>query len=72
MIISWRFSQKIEILEYDLFNEVVKFKVLCSGANQELEEGKIYSVDFSNENRGPDVARLIELIEEQFDIYLCD
>ena len=72
MIISWRYSQKIEILEYDLFNEQVKFKCLCSGANEwNLKEGEVYTVDFSGEEV-PDMARLIELIEAQYDIYLCD
>lgn len=73
MIVSWRYSQKIEILEYDLFNEVVKFKVLDCGANfNNLKEGDIYTVDFSCEERVPDIARVIELIEAQYDIYLCD
>lgn len=72
MIISWRYSQKIEILEYDMFNETVNFKVLCCGANHELKEGKIYSVDFSNEQKVPDIPRLIELIEEQHGMYLSD
>ena len=73
LIISWRYSQKIEILEYDLFREVVKFKVLDCGANfDNFEEGKIYKVSFSDEDRVPDIARVIELIEEQHDIYLCD
>lgn len=72
MVISWRYSQKIEILEYDLFNEVVKFKVLDCGANHELEVGKIYTVGFYNEDKVPDIGRVIELIEAQYDIYLCD
>lgn len=73
MIISWRYSQKIEILEYDLFTKQVKFKCLCGGANsEELKEGEIYSVDFSGEDKVPDIARVIELIEEQHDIYLYD
>lgn len=73
MIVSWRYSQKIEILEYDLFNEAVKFKVLDCGANYDnLEEGKIYEVKFSGENKLPDIASVIELIESQYNIYLCD
>lgn len=72
MIISWRYSQKVEILEYDLFNEKVKFKCLCCGANEwNLKEGEIYVVDFSGEEV-PDIPRIIELIESQYDIYLCD
>ena len=72
MIISWRYSQKIEILEYDLYNEEVKFKVLDCGSNHELEVGKIYTVDYCCDDKVPDIARIIELIEEQYDIYLCD
>lgn len=69
MIISWRYSQKIEILEYDLYNEQVIFKCLCSGANEyNLKQGEIYFVDFSNEEKIPDITRIIELIEKQYNI----
>lgn len=73
LIVSWRYSQKIEIMEYDLFREVIKFKVLDCGANfEDFEDGKIYEVSFSGEDRVPDIARVVELIEEQYNIYLCD
>lgn len=73
MIISWRYSQKVEILEYDLCNSQVLFKCLESGANDyNLEEGKIYAVDFSEEEKVPGIERVIELIEEQYNFYLCD
>lgn len=72
MIISWRYSQKIEILEYNLYNKEVNFKVLDCGANHELEVGKIYTIDYRCDDKVPDIARVIELIEIQYDIYLCD
>lgn len=70
MIISWRYSQKVEILEYDLYNEKIVFKSLCNIDG--LKEGEIYTVDFSSEERVPDIARTIELIETQYDFYLYD
>lgn len=73
MIVSWKYSQKIEILEYDLCHEQVVFKCLCNGANEwNLEEGETYTVDFSCEEKIPDIARIIKLIETQYSIYLCD
>ena len=66
MIVSWRYGQKIEILEYDLCDEVVRFKVLSCGSNYDLEVGSIYRVDFSSEGKVPDIGRVIELIEAYY------
>lgn len=69
MIVSWRYGQKIEILEYDLCDEVVRFKVLSCGSNYELVVGSIYKVDFSCEDKVPDIGRVVELIEADYNIH---
>lgn len=69
MIVSWRYGQKIEILEYDMCDEVVRFKVLNCGSNYDLVEGNIYRVDFSSEGKVPDIGRVVELIEAHYSIY---
>lgn len=72
MIISWRYSQKVKLLELDLCRSELLFEIINGGAdNENLEKGKIYKIDISNV-RSLDFLTIADEIEKQLSFYLYD
>lgn len=69
MIISWRYSQSVKLLEYDLCYDRIYFEAISGQEFDGFSKEELY-VEF--DNYIPDINRIIELIEEKFNLYLCD